>query len=556
MKTASRKLAIGASLSCAAALLSSCGGGGGGSAPPPPPPGTISFSTNQATFEAAGPYAQAPAAQTISATVTGVTSGTVYVKVVGNNTVPNSPNGFFTVTNMTITGDSGQASVVPAIPSSIGAGSFQGSVVVTTCLNDPTCQTGQLAGSPETIPVSYDIASGVDGDTVTPQVVAANTAGKVILRGTGFTNATSVSFGSVAATSMTVVSDSEIDASYPALPAGSYAVTIDSGSISDTASLVAVSPPAFAATIAPYPATIGGQTPLGIVYDAQRTALFVLLPGAQPPEGILLRYAFDGGAWGSPTQVSIFGVYQVQLSPDGTHLLALINNGDLLSIAELDPVTLAQTNITTIQGNDETPACGFALANDGNAIVSTESNTAAPFGSGFVFGTFSRVVTPMSAGGGCNPVASGNGAVVAMNGADFVTSSETVIQPGPQTEMPAVGDFAGDTFVSGDAVQNQSGQALGYLSSSYSVINPAGTRAYGLGADPTTCVPILSTYDLTATPSGSPQPQFPVLGTPVTLPDSPANACLSNPAGYLLTISQDGATVFIAGPGGVIVQPL
>lgn len=121
-------------------------------------------------------------------------------------------------------------------------------------------QKHQLAGSPVTIPVSYSIGSGVDGDTVTPRVVAAGAAGTVILRGSGFTGATDVSFGSEAATSITVVSDSEIDASYPVLPAGTYPVTINSGSISDTASLVAASSPAFTATSITYPAGVGGQT--------------------------------------------------------------------------------------------------------------------------------------------------------------------------------------------------------------------------------------------------------------------------------------------------------
>jgi hypothetical protein len=554
METASRKLAFGASLACAAVVLSACGGGGGGSAPPPPPPGTISFSTNAVTFKAAGPYAQPPSGQIISGTVTGVTSGTVYVKVVGNNTVPNGSNGFFTVTDMTITGDSGQASVAPAIPSSIGAGNFQGSIVVTTCLNDSTCQTGQLAGSPTTIPVYYDIASGVDGDTVTPRVVAANAAGEVILRGSGFTGATSVSFGSTAATSMTVVSDSEIDASYPALPAGTYPVTIDSGSIGDTASLVAVSAPAFAATTVPYPAGVSG-TPLGIVYDAQRTALFVLLPGMQPPNVTLLRYAFDGSAWGSATQVSLFDVYQIQLSPDGAHLLALANSLDTASIVELDPVTLAQTNSTTISSSIATYACGFAFADDGNAIVSTASDTGTGFAPGFVFGAFSRAVTPLYQSGGCNPVASGNGAFVALDGATFDASSETVSLQGAQTGAGTSDDFAGDRFLNGNAVENQLGQTLGYVNSSYSVINPAGTRGYALSADPSSCVPILTTFDLTGTPSGSPY-EFPVVGTPLAVADSPSGACLSSLEGYLLAISPDGATVFIAGPGAVVVQPL
>lgn len=551
MKTTGRTLAFRVFLGCAAAMLSSCGGGGGssGTSAPPPPPGTISFSANSVSFKAAAPYAQAPGTVIITGTVTGVTSGTVYVKVVADNAVPNGQNGFFTVTNMTITGDSGQASVIPALPSSIGAGHFKGSITVTTCLNDATCQTGQLAGSPETIPVDYDIGSGVDGDTVTPRVVTANAAGKVILRGAGFTGATSVSFGAVAATSFTVVSDSEIDAIYPALPAGTYPVTIDGGAISDSASLVAVSTPAFAATTIHYPSVTGLANPLvpySLEYDPQRSALFVALPGLQA-NNELLRYGFDGTTWGSPAEFSATNLLQAHLSPDGTHILTLVQGEDATSIVELDPVTLLKTNITTL--SPSTYSCGFALANDGNAIVVT---TFSSVPSAFVFGTFSRVLTPMSVGGECGPAASGNGAIVAMTSGNFVASSETVAQPGA---TGTTGDLAGDEFVNGNEIENQNGQVLGYLGSYFTVINPAGTRAYGYIPDTVSCAPTLATYDLTATPSGSPNPQFPVLGTPITLPTSCFGDSNSG-YGYPLAITPDGTTVFIARPDGVIVQPV
>jgi hypothetical protein len=75
MKTSTRKLTCGFLLSCAVALLaSSCGGGGGGGGGAPPM--TLTLSTNTVTFKAAGPYAAAPSAQSITGTVSGVTTGT------------------------------------------------------------------------------------------------------------------------------------------------------------------------------------------------------------------------------------------------------------------------------------------------------------------------------------------------------------------------------------------------------------------------------------------------------------------------------------------------
>src|ERR1700744_3399692 len=116
--------------------ISACGGGGGGGGGNSPPPGTISYSASSISFKAAGPYAVAPANQTITGTVTGVTTGTLYLKVVANNAITGNANGLFTVANLTVAGFSGQADVIPALPSSIGAGRFKGSITVTACLND------------------------------------------------------------------------------------------------------------------------------------------------------------------------------------------------------------------------------------------------------------------------------------------------------------------------------------------------------------------------------------------------------------------------------------
>jgi len=557
MKTEGRKLARGLLLGCAAAILtSSCGGGGGGGGGDggsSSPPGTISFSANAISFKAVGPWAAAPAAQPISATVTGITTGTVYYKIVANNAVQNSSNGLFTVTDVTISGDSGSTSVIPAIPSSIGIGTFKGTITVTACLNDSTCQTGQLAGSPKTISVEYDIGSGVDGNTATPGVVPANAAGTVILRGSGFTGATRVSFGSVPASSITVVSDSEIDASYPSLPAGSYPVTIDSGGISFTASLDAVSSPAFTATTVLYPSGVGGDSigQIGTEYDARRAALFILFRGETYTNPMLVRYAFDGSQWDAPTEFSMPGLVAFHLTSDGTRLLALVApDSTHTSIVELDPVTLAQNEVTTVANPSEADhPCSFALADDGNAFVSLS------YSPGFAFGTSSRTFTPLSAGPGCESlVASGNGAFVAMYHSTYNASTGLMTQGGAQTSSATTADFAGDRFLDYGAVYSGTGQVLGYVDQGLAeggVVNPAGTRAYSLTQDQTDDL-TLSTYDLTAAPApaGSQYAKYPVLGTPITLTNSITEGL------YLGSITPDGATIFLAGPLELIVQPV
>lgn len=552
MQTQRRNLACGLLLGCAVVLLtSSCGGGGGGGGNSAPPM-TLTLSTSTVSFKAVGPYAVAPANQTVTGTVAGVTTGTVYFKIVANNAIANSQNGLFAVTNLILSGFQGQADVVPAIPSSIGAGSFKGSITVTACLNDPSCQTGQITVSPQTIAVNYDIASGVDGNTVTPRAIPANTPGAVVLRGAGFSGVTSVSFGSFAASSVNVASDSEIDASYPALPAGTYAVSV-SGNASYSASLQAITPPPLTGTAVAYPSSVtpNYQEIPRLEYDAPRSALFILIPGGVSTDTTLMRYAFDGSGWGSPTVISMTGLIQVHLSPDGTHLLALVApDGGHTTMLELDPVTLAQTQMTTVANHFSTfdPPCGFALANDGNAIVANTEDF------GFAFGTVSRVFTPFSSGGGCDPVASGNGAFVAQTTAMFLASSETISNASAETAPGTSADFAGDKFVTAGVVDNRTGQVLGNVNGVFGqVINAAGTRLYGVAPDPVSFQPTLVTVDLTATPTGS-TPLFPQIGTPITLPGCPVGSCPE--VFYALATTPDGATIFVATPTYFVVQPI
>ena len=304
--------------------LVGCGGGGGGggiASPPPPPPLTMTLSTTSLTFAATD--ANAPAGQTVTANFSGTGSGTLYVLI-----APADP-ALISVGNVTITGStSGQAVVTPAAPTAAGAGKHSTTITVTACLNDATCRTNQIAGSPQTVNVTYTVAgvgasissltytignsavaadysqtfnvSGYPTQTwtsavtnapwlkitpstgstaatvsvqatldqtqlgalengtytgsvtlsapsgigvtlpvtltlaraivnfVAPYVGTSNTSDKVIIRGEhfGLVTPTGVNFGSTAATSFRVVSDTEIDATYPALTAGTYPVQI------------------------------------------------------------------------------------------------------------------------------------------------------------------------------------------------------------------------------------------------------------------------------------------------------------------------------------------
>lgn len=238
-------------------LLSACGGGGGGETPAtnantpptsnepppssPPPAGTgatFTLSTDSLTFATAN-LNSIPPTQTLTATVPTNLSGTLYfvVQVTGPAVI--------SVDNFTVTSSTtGRATVYPEFASKLGAGTHTSTITVTACTNDPTCATGQLPGSPRTVNVTYLASSTVQGDIVMPRVVTANQPGETIIRGRGFDAVGSVHFGANTAVGFTVVSDSEIHAEYGSLPAGSYPVVLNSGSLPFNATLVATDTPA------------------------------------------------------------------------------------------------------------------------------------------------------------------------------------------------------------------------------------------------------------------------------------------------------------------------
>lgn len=539
------------------------GGGGGGSTPT----GSISYSVDELNFNTAAPWVQVPTPQTqpIIGTVSGVTNGTLYIVVRVNNPELVSVGNVFVTSQTT-----GSATVTPVNPQTLAIGEHRGTIVISACLNDSQCNSGHLTGSPKTIPITYTIGSNVEGDSVSPNVVAANTAGSMILRGSQFPAGAAVSIGGVPAVAVNVVSNSEIRVDYPQLGAGKRQIAINNGAVPFTGAVTVVGPNAFQQEFLSHPNTEDTFV-YSMEYDAERHALLVAgSTYGSTSRPVLARFEFVDGHWLPPVTVEN-NVRQLRMSHDGSTVLALrAPPGSPYEsyMDELDPVTLATQVSTRLMPAEPffVYATSFALANDGNAIV----NTRVP-GSGIVpqylFGTRSRSyrALPMMFDS-FGTVTSADGSL-----AVFLSSSGSVFydpSTGRLRQQGTVGaafeggrpsaSLTGSLFQTGAAVYNRNQQLLGYATAPRELygaaINRAGTRLYAY--TPYNGLPNSSqlyVFDLTVPAQDVDNVlRLQQMGQPIDLALDPGG---TRPTQPMIVTPQDDA-VIIAGSHGIAVVPV
>ena len=224
----------------------------------------------------------------------------------------------------------------------------------------------------QNVAVTYTISSPMV-NFVAPYVVPAGAGGNVILRGHGFSSlnagATTVQFGAQPGAAATVVSDTEIHATYPSLTAGTYTVTVTDGTPLATRTgvkFVAVDPLTFPAAAAAIARTNSPFTPTDLVYDAERQALYLIDSQANRLES----YQFNGATWQANTlqfHDSGGGNRHIALSPDGTLLMKMAVTGSVLTRFDLtNNFTELPADDASSLGNEDLN--GMAFANDGRAV--------------------------------------------------------------------------------------------------------------------------------------------------------------------------------------------
>jgi len=520
-------------------LLAGCGGGGGGDDTAP-----VQVSTNAITFGADGPGAQTPAAQTVTAT---------FGKDVVQLAVVHSGDAIASATSV-LNGRTAQITVVPSAPSNVGPGAFLGAVAITgyTCA-DTTCSR-MAAGSTATISVNYQVSPTLL--SVAPYVETSGMSDTVILRGLGLRafNISGVRFGDTAATSYTVNdAGTEMSATHPALPAGSYPIHLDStnhiGEIPSTVELQVVDPVAFAATTLDHlPSTTALRS---LSYDFERQALIAV---TDAEGGSIGRYQYAGGAWGTPSSVAN-GYLDAALSADGTQLFA-INQTHLVPV---NAATLEQgTGIEAPSLATNSFLKNIVVGYDNRALITTSLTTSGTT-QGYIYDPPSGIIglngvvlnnaTPTMA-------ASGAGAVVTQGDPSltsdvlvyvYATSNNSLnssaVSLRQNSVPPAVNRSFTRIVLNGTKVYDGSFNLLGTLPDTTAavVIKSDGSRAYAFD----TAAGGILVYDISADLD---EAAYPALGPVTPLAGDPGT-------GVRMVLTPDSGTLFVAGSLRIAVQP-
>jgi hypothetical protein len=422
----------------------------------------------------------------------------------------------------------------------------------------------------QNVAVTYTI-SPPRVDFVAPYVAASNVDGSVILRGHGFFSLnppTTVQFANSSnstQSSALILSDTEIQAVYSGLTAGSYDITVSDGATTLTTrsgvKLLVVDPlpPSAAATIA----RSAGSEATDLIYDAERRALYLMDQQANRLE----RHQFNGTTWALTLMPFAGGGTtdrRITLSPDGTLLLK--TSGDSSLLTRIDTATFA-----ALPGSDDAAPIGstalnrIAFANDGTAIGNSAGATAlyrydmltrqfvtlgtdlnllkrhiAASSDGDTLVLTSEL---LSSGGAILTYDASNGTLTertAGNATDLDNDKVSISRDGSRILLISPDPSGGGNR---PVVYDASFTVLGRLPVGLNgfVVKPDGSAAYGYYPGTTS----VRKFDLTQPPDGNGIfPEEPGSETVVASPGTSSTA---------MTMSPDGTALFLAGNQKVIV---
>jgi hypothetical protein len=440
-------------------------------------------------------------------------------------------------------GDTGDASLQltlrPDVIAEMENGSHQGRVLVAS--------EGVLP-EPVVLPVSLSIDLS-QVDFVAPHVAVTGSSDEVILRGSRLEGVPegALRFGDAPALSIEVVSDTEIRAVHPALPAGSHPVIIDEGNgISRVgAALRVLDPVTLPAAIIPVPGLVGR-----IVFDDLRNAIYV----CEKWERVHV-FTWQGGTAWSADAIDVPQLRDIALTPDGEELLVMSDE----EIDHYDPddwTILATASILTDRDDGAWHEGNYRLfdlvvANDGTAIVGTDSsnNVASPVYFYDIDTRRFRVGPNLYL---AHSARSGDGSLVMVSPGRYYDASTGELSLTDVPWNPYIGalDRTGDRILTSRRLFDGGFAPLGDLSDAFpgpagAALSPDGRTAYAHWVDEL----VVRVYDVSGPGFNPAYPQIaqvPLAGDP------------GGPSVVRAAMSMDGRTLFLAGSTGpnVVIVPL
>lgn len=400
---------------------------------------------------------------------------------------------------------------------------------------------------------------------VAPYTSLAGVAGQVIVRGSGFAGITSenVMFGTNAATSMNVISDTEMLVGHEALVTGVYPVMIANqlNAAISQGDLHVIDPVSFPEAVI----NTAAGTKTRLVYDAQRQTLYAA--GAE-----LQRYRYIGSSWQTDS-IAITNLNDIAMTPDGRELIAIgsptaalgdttLYHVDLATFAIIDTVPFNtrdfSTSTTFYIGSS---VDSLAMANDGHVIIGSANLQAVYLKYNVQDQTFqlldasgngatTRPALAGSADGSTIYMAGGNGPqaqaifryTASGNGSIYSNSAYD------STREVATGLTGSRLLVDRSVVYDSQ------LNNQGEIARPAGAT---LSSDGDTAICFLSVfsapdvirrYDLTS-PDGS--GGFNTIGADITLVSDPTQGVVTP-----MTLTPSNQNVFIGGNGTIHIVPL
>jgi hypothetical protein len=373
---------------------------------------------------------------------------------------------------------------------------------------------------------------------VAPYIAVAGSTEEVVLRGSGFSALSSpqVRFGTVPASTVVPVSDTELRATHPPLAAGRYSVRVHNGSGlgSSRAWLVVQDPQPYARASVP-----GSGWKGRLVYDAERQALLVVNDSTRTIE----RYAYDRGTqtWAASTQLMVPGLADIALTPDGSELIAL----SWKMLQGLDPTTLAiRWSVTPSYNSSHDAGHSLAVANDGKVIILADSL--------YSFDLLTRKTTYLksasSASGALGMAASWDGRRIVgtvhmgpVFGYDASTG-QLLEANWDASGFVAMNRSGTKGVVSSTQVINGQLGRLGLLPFGGVVLTPDGSRAWSLSGSQLRLFNLLG-----GTASNG---EYWEVGTSIAVQQ------ISGLATKSMTLAPDGNTLFYSDLNGMFIQPL